>query len=78
VVIEERCGHLAPARVVDTDEQDLRDVFHDAPLALPERPKALPREPLRQDRQVGDDPRALHLAIDSSRYRAIVSRRTHP
>jgi hypothetical protein len=59
VMVQQRGRHLAAAGVVDAHEEDLRNALHDAPLALPERLETLPREPLGQDGDVGDDPRVL-------------------
>lgn len=59
VVVRERGGHLTPTCVVNTDEENLGHVLHDLPSCLRHGPQPLPREPLREDRDVNLD-RRIH------------------
>ena len=47
--LDEPCGHLAAACVVDADEQDLGYVRGHEPLRLRERPQTLAREAMSED-----------------------------
>ena len=44
----ETCGHLAPARVVDADEEHLGLFLHESPFHLGERLQPLASEPVRE------------------------------
>ena len=47
-LMEEACGHLAPAGVLDTDEKHLGDILRDRPLRLAKRAKTLTRETVHE------------------------------
>jgi len=56
VVIEQGGGHLAATGVVDTDEQDLRDVAHDGSLGLGEGAQPFAGEAVHEQGDEVDHP----------------------
>ncbi len=73
VVVEQRGCHLTPPGVVDADEQDLRDFFHDGAFQLTERAQPLTREAVHEHRQEPLHPRDAVVTGGLETTRATVS-----
>jgi hypothetical protein len=54
--VQKACGHLRTSRILDADEEHLRDFFHDRPFGLAECLQPLTSEAMSQDRNEDVDP----------------------
>ena len=55
--VHEAGGHLRAPRVLDADEEDLRNRLHDPPFRLAERLQTLARKAMSEHRDEDVDPR---------------------